>query len=140
MAVKLRLARWGAKKNPYYHIVAADSRSPRDGKYIETVGKYNPMVDGDAKYSLKNERVQYWLNNGAIPTDRVHKIFAKFGLVEAKSYDAQNKKTAPKKKAQERLKAIADAEEAKKAAEAEAKAAAEAPVEVVAETPSEEQA
>ncbi len=116
MAVKLRLARWGAKKNPYYHIVASDSRSPRDGKYIETVGKYNPMVEGDSKYSLKNERVQYWLDNGAIPTDRVHKIFAKFGLLEAKSYDAQNKKSAPKAKAQARLKEIAEKEAAAKAA------------------------
>lgn len=115
MAVKLRLARWGAKKNPYYHIVASDSRSPRDGKYIETVGKYNPMVEGDGKYSLKNERVQYWLSNGAIPTDRVHKIFAKFGLLEAKSYDAQNKKTMPKAKAQERLKELAEKEAAAKA-------------------------
>ena len=130
MAVKLRLARWGAKKNPYYHIVATDSRSPRDGKYIETVGKYNPMVDGDAKYSLKNERVKYWLDNGAMPTDRVHKIFAKFGLLEAKSYEAQNKKSAPKAKAAARLKEIADAEQAKKDAEIQAKASS-TPVEEV---------
>ncbi len=103
MAVKLRLARWGAKKNPYYHIVVANSRSPRDGKYIETVGKYNPMVEGDKKYILQQDRVQYWLSTGAIPTDRVHKILAKFGLLKAKSYEAQNKKTQPKAKAQERL-------------------------------------
>lgn len=133
MAVKLRLARWGAKKNPYYHIVATDSRSPRDGKYIETVGKYNPMVDGDAKYSLKNERVKYWLDNGAMPTDRVHKIFAKFGLLEAKSYEAQNKKSAPKAKAAARLKEIADAEQAKKDAEIQAKASSTSVEEVTSE-------
>ncbi|MDR0484503.1 MAG: 30S ribosomal protein S16 [Alphaproteobacteria bacterium] len=119
MAVKLRLARWGAKKNPYYHIVAADSRAPRDGKYIETIGKYNPMVEGDKKYILQNERIQYWLSNGAIPTDRVHKIFAKFGMVEAKSYDLQNKKPTPKAKAQERLKVAAEALEAAKNTPAE---------------------
>ncbi|MDR2008516.1 MAG: 30S ribosomal protein S16 [Alphaproteobacteria bacterium] len=125
MAVKLRLARWGAKKNPYYHIVAADSRAPRDGKYIETVGKYNPMVDGDKKYILENDRIKYWLGNGAVPTDRVHKIFAKFGILEAKSYDAQNKKSTPKAKAQERLKAVAEAKAAAESKPAEETPAAE---------------
>ncbi|MCL2567779.1 MAG: 30S ribosomal protein S16 [Alphaproteobacteria bacterium] len=125
MAVKLRLARWGAKKNPYYHIVAADSRAPRDGKYIETIGKYNPMVEGDKKYILENDRIKYWLSTGAIPTDRVHKIFAKFGILEAKSYDAQNKKSAPKAKAMERLKAASETSEAAVSAPAEVPAESE---------------
>ena len=110
MAVKIRLARWGARKNPYYHIVASDSRSPRDGKYLETLGKYNPMVEGDDKrYSLKTERVQYWLSCGAIPTDKVHSILAKFNLVAKKEYTVKTKKSLPKAKAQQKLKEQQDA-------------------------------
>ncbi|MFL1780332.1 30S ribosomal protein S16 [Candidatus Hepatincolaceae symbiont of Richtersius coronifer] len=108
MAVKLRLARWGARKNPYYHIVASDSRSPRDGKYLETVGKYNPMLPSEEGKNivLKEERIKHWLSVGAIPTDKVHNIFAKAGLVAKKAYTVKTKKSLPKAKAQERLKAL----------------------------------
>ena len=82
MSVKIRLARWGARKNPYYHIVATDSRSPRDGKFLETIGKYNPMVENSAenKYTLKEDRIKYWLSVGAQPTDKVRSILAKFSI------------------------------------------------------------
>lgn len=124
MAVKLRLARFGAKKQPYYHIVATDSRSPRDGKYIETVGKYNPMlnVSDSERTNLKTERAQYWLSVGAIPTDKVHKIFANLGLLQKKDYSAQTKKPLPKAKAQERLKEKQEAAASKAEATQEATA------------------
>jgi small subunit ribosomal protein S16 len=111
MAVKLRLARFGAKKNPYYHIVASDSRSPRDGKYIETVGKYNPMLEGNdsVRTKLIEDKVKYWLGVGAEPTDKVQKILANLGLVAKKERTVQTKKHLPKAKAQERLKASAEA-------------------------------
>lgn len=104
MSVKIRLARWGARKRPYYHIVAADSRSPRDGKFLETIGKYNPLLsDGDKKYIIKEDRLQYWLSNGAIPTDKVHKILSINGFIEPKKSSQQTKKHLPKAKAQARL-------------------------------------
>lgn len=76
MAVRIRLARHGAKKKPFYRIVVADSESPRDGRYLETVGTYNPLLD-PAEISLKQERVQYWLEQGAIPTDTVRSLLKK---------------------------------------------------------------
>ena len=76
MAVKIRLARHGAKKKPFYRIVVADSESPRDGKYLEAVGTYNPLRD-PAEISVKQERVQYWLEQGAIPTDTVKSLLKK---------------------------------------------------------------
>jgi small subunit ribosomal protein S16 len=76
MAVKIRLARHGAKKKPFYRIVVADSESPRDGKYLEAVGTYNPLRD-PAEISVKQERVQYWLEQGAIPTDTVRSLLKK---------------------------------------------------------------
>ena len=79
MAVKIRLARHGAKKRPYYRIVVADSESPRDGRFLETVGTYNPLVD-PADVTLKDERVNYWLEQGATPTDTVRSIFKKRGI------------------------------------------------------------
>lgn len=122
MAVALRMARHGAKKRPFYHIVAADSRSARDGKYLERVGTYNPMVEKDHadRVRLNDERIKYWLSVGAQPSDRVARILAAAGLVPAVKWDNSPKKSAPKAKAQERLK-----EAAEKAAAA--KAAAEAP-------------
>ena len=80
MAVKLRLKRMGAKKRPYYRIVAADSRSPRDGRFIETVGTYNPI--DDSKVTLDEEKVMKWLNNGAQPTDTVRNLFSKQGIMK----------------------------------------------------------
>ncbi len=79
MAVKIRLARFGAKKRPFYRIVVADGRYPRDGRFIETVGTYNPMVE-PKEVNLKAERVQYWLSQGAKPTDTVNSLLEKNGL------------------------------------------------------------
>ena len=76
MAVRIRLARHGAKKKPFYRIVVADSESPRDGRYLETVGTYNPLLD-PAEITVKQERVQYWLEQGAIPTDTVKTLLKK---------------------------------------------------------------
>ena len=81
MAVKLRLKRMGSKQKPFYRIVAADSRSPRDGRFIETVGTYNPIKES-TDVTLKEDRVMYWLNNGAIPTDTVRSILSKQGMMK----------------------------------------------------------
>ena len=81
MAVKLRLMRMGAKKRPFYRIVAADSRYPRDGKFIEVVGTYDP-VKTDNNVNFDDEKVTKWLNNGALPTDTVRNLFSKAGVME----------------------------------------------------------
>jgi len=73
MAVKIRLARHGAKKRPFYRIVVADSESPRDGRFLEIVGTYNPVTD-PAEVSLKNERVKYWMDQGAVPSHTVKSL------------------------------------------------------------------
>ena len=127
MAVKIRLTRGGAKKRPYYRIVVADSRNPRDGRFIEQVGTYNPMLprENEGRITLKTERIQEWLGNGAQPTDRVARFFADAGLMEKRAIRTQTKKNQPKAKAQERL-AMA-AEEAKQAAEAAAEVSAAPP-------------
>jgi small subunit ribosomal protein S16 len=128
MALKIRLTRAGSKKRPYYHIVVADVRSPRDGRFIEQVGAWNPMLpkDGD-RVKIDEERVRHWLSNGALPTDRVARFLAEAGLV---TRDARSNPTKgqPGKKAQERIAAAKQAEEdaAAKAAEAAAAAPAEA--------------
>jgi small subunit ribosomal protein S16 len=118
MSLKIRLARGGAKKRPFYSIVVADSRSPRDGRFIERVGTYNPMVDkGHAdRLVLKEERIKHWLGVGALPTDRVARFFGDVGLTAVPEQTESPKKSAPKAKAQERAKA---AEEAAKAATGE---------------------
>ncbi len=79
MSVKIRLARHGAKKRPFYRIVVADSESPRDGKYLENVGTYNPLTD-PAKVVLKQERIKYWIDQGAIPTDTVKSLLKEEGF------------------------------------------------------------
>ena len=79
MAVKIRLARHGAKKKPFYRIVVADSESPRDGKYLENVGTYDPLFD-PAKVTLKEERIKYWMTQGATPTDTVKSLLKKEGF------------------------------------------------------------
>lgn len=81
MAVKLRLMRMGAKKRPFYRIVAADSRYPRDGKFIEVVGTYNPVVENDS-LKIDEEKAIKWLNTGALPTDTVRNLFSKAGVME----------------------------------------------------------
>ncbi len=114
MSVKIRLARGGAKKRPFYHIVVADANAPRDGKFIERVGTYNPMLPaGHAeRVMLKTERLQHWLSTGAQPTDRVARFLAKAELIKAPVRTEQTKQPQPKKKAQERAAERAKAAEA----------------------------
>jgi len=81
MAVKIRLARFGAKKRPFYRIVVADGRCPRDGRFLETVGTYNPMVE-PTEVTMKQDRVQYWLGKGAIPTCTVNSLIKKQGVAK----------------------------------------------------------
>ena len=100
MSVSLRLSRGGSKKRPYYRIVAADIRSPRDGRYLERLGTYNPM-----KQKNDPERIKYWLSVGAKPTDRVTKFLANEGLAKKPSIPKQTKQDKPKKKTLEKLKA-----------------------------------
>jgi small subunit ribosomal protein S16 len=111
MGLKIRLARAGAKKRPYYHIVVADSRSPRDGRFIEKLGSYNPMLPAEHadRVRLQDERIQYWIGNGALATERVAKFLGKAGLAPMPVWAEQPKQSAPKKKAQERAKAAASA-------------------------------
>ncbi|MEN2494231.1 MAG: 30S ribosomal protein S16 [Hyphomicrobiaceae bacterium hypho_1] len=101
--VKLRLTRSGSKKRPYYHIVAASNTAPRDGRYIERVGSYNPMVAKDhiERLTLKEERCRHWLSIGAQPTDRVSRFLESAGLIEAKTRN-NPKKALPGKKRLER--------------------------------------
>ena len=136
MAVKIRLARGGAKKRPYYHIVVADSRSPRDGRFIEKVGAYNPLLkkDDPARVTLKVERIQDWIKKGAQPTDRVARFLSQEGLVK---WEAGNNpsKAEPGRKAKERAEERAQREADRAAAEAEAAAAPAATEEAPAEEP-----
>ncbi len=110
MALKIRLARGGAKKRPFYAIVVADSRSPRDGRFIERLGTYNPMVDQGhvERLTLKEERIRHWLGVGALPTERVARFFGDAGLVDKPARRETPAKSAPKAKAQERAKAAAE--------------------------------
>ena len=111
MGLKIRLSRAGAKKRPYYHIVVADSRSPRDGRFIETVGSYNPMLPAEHadRIRLKDDRITHWLSQGALATDRVARFLGNAGLAPKVVYSEQPIQSAPKKKAQERAKAAAGA-------------------------------
>ena len=135
MALKIRLARGGAKKRPFYRIVVAEASAPRDGRYVERVGTYNPMVpkDHEQRLTLKSERITYWLGQGAQPTERVQKMLAGAGLTAAPVIREQPKKSAPGKKRAEREAEAAEAA----AAAAEEAAAAESAVE---EAPAEEAA
>ncbi|MGE4278584.1 MAG: 30S ribosomal protein S16 [Magnetospirillum sp.] len=119
MALKIRLARGGAKKRPFYRIVVADARSPRDGRFIEKVGTYNPLLPTDhaERVILNTEAIQKWLAVGAQPTDRLVRVFADKGLLTAPAKPEQTKKNQPKAKAQQRAK-----EEAERAAAAAAEA------------------
>ncbi len=104
MGLKIRLSRAGAKKRPYYHIVIADSRSPRDGRFLEKVGSYNPMLPAqhEDRVRLEGERIQHWVGQGALPTERVAKFLGHAGLAPMPTYREQPIQSAPKKKAQER--------------------------------------
>jgi len=125
MAMKIRLARGGSKKRPFYRIVAADSRMPRDGRFIEKLGTYNPLLPKDSEERVKMDldAVKAWLDKGARPTDRVARMLEAAGVLEKKQR-ANPKKGAPGKKAQERA-----AEKAEKEAAANAPAEEEAPAE-----------
>lgn len=129
MALKIRLARAGSKKRPYYHIVIADVRSPRDGRFIETVGAWNPMLPKDSdRVKIDADRVKHWLDHGALPTDRVARFLDQAGLAKR---DARSNPTKglPGKKAQEREALVKKAQEEAAAALAAASAPAEASAE-----------
>ena len=130
MAMKIRLARGGSKKRPFYRIVAADSRMPRDGRFIEKLGTYNPLLpkDSEERVKMNMERVQYWLDQGAQPTDRISRFLEAAGTIEKKERN-NPQKGEPGQKAKDRAE-----EKAAKAAEAaeapaEEEAVEEAPVE-----------
>ena len=142
MALKIRLARGGSKKHPFYRIVVAEASSPRDGRFVERLGSYDPMVpkDHENRVSLKDERIKFWMSKGAKPTLRVHKILAAAGLLDAPIIREQPIKAAPGKKRLERENEAKEAAEAPaEKAPAEEATAAEAPAEAVpAETPAAE--
>jgi small subunit ribosomal protein S16 len=148
MTLRIRLARGGAKKRPYYHIVVADARMPRDGRYVERVGTYNPMLtkDDPDRIKLVEERIRHWLSVGAQPSDRVARFLGAADIAAKPAIPTQTKQHLPKAKAQERLKEAEDAAAAAAAAPAEEEAPAEpeAPAEEAApaeaETPVEEAA
>ena len=142
MSLRIRLSRGGAKKRPFYRIVVADSRSPRDGRFIEKIGTYNPMLakDDPARINFDADRAKHWLGVGALPSERVAKFLAGADLIKLPERREQTKQHMPKKKAQERMEAEKEAAEAAAAAAAEEAAAPaeeEAPAE---EAPAEETA
>lgn len=134
MALKIRLARGGAKKRPFYQIVVADARSPRDGRFVEKVGTYNPMLpqESENRVHLNVDRIKHWLSVGAQPTDRVALFLGKAQVIAMPATPAMSLKSQPKAKAQERLKAE---EEAKKTAAEEAAKPAPEPEPVSAPEP-----
>ena len=136
MALKIRLSRAGSKKRPVYRVVVADSRSPRDGRFIEKVGLFNPLLNKDNKdrVQLDQDNIKEWLSKGAKPTDKVAKILGAAGLIPMPAQGNNPKKAQPKKKAQERLAAAQEASAAEEAPAEEAPAE-EAPAE---EAPAEE--
>ena len=150
MALKIRLARGGAKKRPFYRIVVAEASAPRDGRFVERLGSYNPMLKAghSERLVLNQERAKYWMSKGAKPTLRVHKMMTALGMLAAPEIREQPKKSAPGKK---RLEREAEAAEEAQAAPVEAapegeaqaeapaeEAAADAPTEAPADAPAEE--
>jgi small subunit ribosomal protein S16 len=141
MSLKIRLARGGAKKRPFYRIVLADSRSPRDGRFIERLGTYNPLLrpDDPERIKLKEERIRHWLSHGALPTDRVARFLGAANIIAVPAQRNNPQKGVPGAKAQERLKANEEAaaaapEPVAEPAGPEPEPAAE-PAEATAETP-----
>ncbi len=132
MALAIRLSRGGRKARPFYRIVVADKRMPRDGRYIERLGTYNPLLanDDDNRVQLIEDRIKYWLGEGAKPSERVALFLGKAGLIDMPEQPNRPNKSAPGEKAKMRIEEKEEkrkaAEEAAKAAEEEAKAAAEA--------------
>lgn len=106
MALRIRLARGGAKKHPFYRVVVAEASMPRDGRFVERVGSYNPMIEGDfdSRVSLKKERITHWLGCGAQPSDRVYKMLAKAKILPEKPWRETPQKSAPGEKMAERSK------------------------------------
>lgn len=145
MALTIRMARGGRKGRPFYRIVVADKRMPRDGRFIERLGTYDPLLDQghDQRVTLNTERIKHWLGEGAKPSDRVARLLGQAGVIKMPTYNETPQKSAPGEKAKERVlekeekaKAAAEAaKEAKEAAKAEKEAAAAAPAE---EAPAEE--
>ena len=124
MSLKIRLARGGTKKRPYYRVVVAESRMPRDGRFVEKIGVYNPMLPKDSgeRVKIDLERAKHWLSVGALPSERVNVFLAKAGLTTLPERREQTNQHLPKKKAQERAKGVAEG-----AAAAAATPAAETP-------------
>ena len=137
MALRIRMARGGAKKRPYYRIVIADSRSPRDGRFIEKVGTYNPLLakDDPNRVTLDEERIKHWLSHGATPSDRVGRFLGAANIIPMPAQRNNPNKGKPGLKAQERVKETEEAAVAKKAEAEEAKAAEKAAAEEAAKAP-----
>ncbi len=131
MALRIRMARGGAKKRPYYRIVVADSRSPRDGRFVEKIGTYNPLLANDDPNRLKldADRAKYWLGHGATPSERVAKFLGTIGVIERPANRVRPTKSLPKAKAQERAAAAEAAAASPEEAPAEEASAEEVPAE-----------
>ena len=138
MSLKIRLARGGSKKRPFYSVVVADSRSPRDGRFIEKLGTYNPMLPKEhaERIRLDGERIKHWLGVGALPSERVALFLGNAGIAEKPAQFNRPNKSAPKAKAQERAKTNEAARIAAEEAAAAAKAAPPAPEPVAEDVPS----
>lgn len=131
MGLKIRLARGGAKKRPYYRIVIADVRAPRDGRFIEKVGTFDPLLpkDSEGRVTLNEERIKYWIGHGALPTDRVLRFLDSAGIMKRDARNNPNKAKPGKKRLEREAEAAAKAADAKEAAAAASEAPAEAPAE-----------
>ncbi len=122
MGLRIRLARGGAKKRPYYRIVIADVRAPRDGRFIEKVGTFNPLLpkDSEDRVTLNEERIKYWIGHGALPTDRVLRFLDNAGIMKRDARNNPNKAKPGKKRLEREAEAAAKAADAKEAAASEA--------------------
>ena len=131
MGVALRLSRGGSKKRPFFRIVAADVRSPRDGRFLERLGTYNPMMkkDDPSRVTLNTERIKYWLSVGAKPSERVQKFLAKEKLAEMPKINKQTKQDKPRKKTLEKIKTKEEKIKAKEEMQKPAEAATQPPAE-----------
>ncbi len=127
MGLKIRLARGGAKKRPYYRIVIADVRAPRDGRFIEKVGTFDPLLpkDAEGRVTLNEERIKYWIGHGALPTDRVLRFLDSAGIMKRDARNNPNKAKPGKKRLEREAEAAAKAADAKEAAAAATEAPAE---------------
>lgn len=127
MGLKIRLARGGSKKRPFYRIVVADIRAPRDGRYVEKVGTFNPLLpkDSEDRVKLDEERIKHWMSHGALPTDRVARFLDSAGILKRVTRNNPNKAKPGKKRLEREAEAAAKAADAAEAAAAE-KASADA--------------